>query len=149
MIKRNQHNKEPLKATLAQQKHNLATLASAEYDRLDNLETLLEPCRYVTEILGEDKYVSCSVVLPEFCHLLHTMEISDVDPAYIVRFKAAFKGDRNTREVLGSALPESVTALAEPRKDDQTGLSRAEAPNSWLRTCTGPWVIWYRAAQKE
>ena len=45
MIKRIQHNKEPLKATLAQQKHNLATLTSAEYDRLANLETLLGPCR--------------------------------------------------------------------------------------------------------
>ncbi|KAK0133862.1 hypothetical protein N1851_030605 [Merluccius polli] len=64
MIKRVQPNKDPLKATLAQQKHNLAMLTSADYDRLPKLETLLEPCRYVTDLLGGDKYVSCSVVLP-------------------------------------------------------------------------------------
>ncbi|XP_063765784.1 E3 SUMO-protein ligase ZBED1-like [Eleginops maclovinus] len=71
MIKRGQNNKDPLKATLAQQKHKLAMLTSAEYDRLAKLETLLEPCRYVTELLGGDKYVSCSVVLPALCHLLY------------------------------------------------------------------------------
>lgn len=37
MIKRVQRNKEPLTATLAQQKHNLAMLSSAEYERLAKL----------------------------------------------------------------------------------------------------------------
>ncbi len=54
-------------------------------------------CRYITELLGGDKYVSCSVVLPAPCHLQHTMKISDDDPAYIVRFKAAFTKDLNQR----------------------------------------------------
>lgn len=42
VIKRIQHNEDPLMATLVQQKHNLAMLTSAEYDRLAKL---LEPCR--------------------------------------------------------------------------------------------------------
>ncbi len=54
-------------------------------------------CRYITELLGGDKYVSCSVVLPALCHLQHAMKISDDDPAYIVRFKAAFTKDLNQR----------------------------------------------------
>lgn len=54
-------------------------------------------CRYITELLGGDKYVSCSVVLPALCHLHHAMKISDDDPAYIVRFKAAFTKDLNQR----------------------------------------------------
>lgn len=47
-------------------------------------------CRYVTELLGGEAYVSCSVVLPAICHLNSIMETSDDDPAYLVRFKAAF-----------------------------------------------------------
>lgn len=54
-------------------------------------------CRYITELLGGDKYVSCSVVLPALCHLKHEMRISDEDPAYIVRFKAAFTKDLDQR----------------------------------------------------
>ncbi len=45
MIKRVQHNKKPLKATLAQG-HKLAMLTSVEYDRLAKLEALLEPLFY-------------------------------------------------------------------------------------------------------
>ena len=45
MITRVLQNKEPLKETLAQQKHNLALLTAAEYDRLARLETLQEPCK--------------------------------------------------------------------------------------------------------
>ncbi|XP_053289765.1 E3 SUMO-protein ligase ZBED1-like [Pleuronectes platessa] len=133
MIKRIQHNKEPLKATLAQQKHNLATLTSAEYDRLANLETLLEPCRYVTELLGGDKYVSCSVVLPALCHLLRTMEISDVDPAYIVRFKAVFKGDLNTRKENTNLSWLKLATALDPRFKDLRCLSKAEREEVWQK----------------
>lgn len=45
MLKRIQHNKEPLRATLTQQKHNLALLTPAEYYKLEKLEMLLEGCR--------------------------------------------------------------------------------------------------------
>lgn len=55
-------------------------------------------CRYITELLGGEQYVSCSVVLPALCHLLRTMAVSDVDPAYIARFKAAFTKNLNGRK---------------------------------------------------
>ncbi|CAB1424893.1 unnamed protein product [Pleuronectes platessa] len=38
------------------------------------------------------------VVLPALFNLVRIMEISDVDPAYIVRFRAAFTEDLNTRQ---------------------------------------------------
>ncbi|XP_051951401.1 E3 SUMO-protein ligase ZBED1-like [Xyrauchen texanus] len=97
MIKRVMRNKDALHTTLSQQKHNLALPTNAEYEKLAKLKKLLEPCRYITELLGGDKYVSCSVVLPALCHLQHAMKISDDDPAYIVRFKAAFIKALNQR----------------------------------------------------
>ncbi|KAM3621637.1 uncharacterized protein V6R79_013886 [Siganus canaliculatus] len=49
--------------------------------------------KYVTEVLGGETYVSCSVVLPALRHVMKTIEISDDDPAYVARFKAAFTKD--------------------------------------------------------
>ncbi|KAI3355923.1 hypothetical protein L3Q82_004468 [Scortum barcoo] len=61
------------------------------------LQVLLEPCRYVTELLGGEACVSCSVVLPAFRHLDHVMDITDDDPAYVVKFKNAFQKDLAAR----------------------------------------------------
>ena len=52
----------------------------------------------VTEILGGEAYVSCSVVLPALCHLRHVMEVTEDDPAYVVKFKTAFKTDLASRQ---------------------------------------------------
>lgn len=52
----------------------------------------------MTELLGGETYVSCSVVLPALRHLTRTMDVSDDDPAYVVRFKAAIKKDLSQRQ---------------------------------------------------
>lgn len=88
-------------------------------------------CRYVTELLGGDKYVSCSVVLPTLCHLLHTMEVSDVDPAYIVRFKAAFTEDLNRRKDNTNLL--WLKVALDPRFKDLRCLPRAEREEVWQK----------------
>ncbi|XP_071376199.1 E3 SUMO-protein ligase ZBED1-like [Centroberyx affinis] len=75
MISRLLKKQEAVKATLGRQKHKLVMLTTSEWDKLQRLETLLEPCRYVTELLGGETYVSCSVVLPALCHLYRTMEV--------------------------------------------------------------------------
>ncbi|CAL8311038.1 unnamed protein product [Merluccius merluccius] len=67
-------------------------------DKLQKLESLLEPCRYVTKLLGGEKYVSCSMVLPAICHILRVMESSDDDPAYMVKFKFTFTTDMEKRK---------------------------------------------------
>ncbi|KAK7944432.1 hypothetical protein WMY93_000160 [Mugilogobius chulae] len=91
------HNKEPLKATLSQQKHSFGTI----HHRAPWWE----------------KYVSCSIVLPALCHLQRTMEVSDVDPAYVVRFKTAFTKDLDKRKQnLNLAWLKVATAL-DPRPE--------------------------------
>ena len=45
MVKRIIPNQAAIKATLDQQQHNLVMLKPAEWDKLQKLETLLEPCR--------------------------------------------------------------------------------------------------------
>lgn len=44
-------------------------------------------CRY------GDKYVSCSVVLSALCHLSPVMEVTEDDPAYMIKFKGTFTAD--------------------------------------------------------
>ncbi|CAL8284328.1 unnamed protein product [Boreogadus saida] len=51
MVKRLNRNQAAVKATLDQQQHKLIMLTPPEWDKVQRLETLLEPCRYVTEIL--------------------------------------------------------------------------------------------------
>ena len=46
MIRRVRRNRDALHTTLSQQRHNLALPTNAEYEKLANLEKLLEPCRY-------------------------------------------------------------------------------------------------------
>ncbi|XP_033933242.1 E3 SUMO-protein ligase ZBED1-like [Pseudochaenichthys georgianus] len=131
MISRLLKNQEAVKATLAKQKHKLTMLTTAEWDRLQRLETLLKPCRYVTELLGGETYVSCSVVLPALRHLTRTMEVSDDDPAYVVRFKAAFKKDLSQRQdALNHGWLRVATAL-DPRFKDLKCLPRGERGGVW------------------
>ena len=92
---------------------------------------LLCVCRYITELLGGDKYVSCSVVLPGLCHLLRTMEVSDVDPAYIVRFKAAFTEDLTKRKANTNLSWLKVATALDPRFKDLRCLPRAEREEVW------------------
>ena len=51
MVKRLNRNKAAIKATLDQQQCKLFMLKPPEWDKLQRLETLLEPCRYVIHIL--------------------------------------------------------------------------------------------------
>lgn len=99
MIEQILQNKEAVEATLndSSHKHTLALLTDAEWAKLRILKSLLEPLCYATDLLGGEKYVSCSVILPTFCHLLLEMRISDADPAYVVRFKNAVTADLENR----------------------------------------------------
>ncbi|KAI7800451.1 uncharacterized protein LOC130564312 [Triplophysa rosa] len=108
-------------------------LTSADFDRLAKLEAVLKPCKYITELLGGEKYVSCSVVLPALCHLLRTMEVSDVDPAYIVRFKGAFTKDLNRRRETSNLLWLKVATALDPRFKELRCLPKAERGEVWQK----------------
>nr|XP_006110692.1 septin-2 isoform X2 [Pelodiscus sinensis]XP_014425111.1 septin-2 isoform X2 [Pelodiscus sinensis]XP_025036523.1 septin-2 isoform X2 [Pelodiscus sinensis] len=80
-------------STLNLQKHHLSVPTDKEFEKLQKLK---KPCRFVIELLegmgGKRRlYVSCSMVLPAFCHIFQVMAVSDDDnPAYVVRFKNTF-----------------------------------------------------------
>ncbi|XP_076864022.1 E3 SUMO-protein ligase ZBED1-like [Brachyhypopomus gauderio] len=131
MISRLLKNQEAIKATLSHQKHKLVMLTASEWDKLKKLETLLEPCRYVTELLGGETYVSCSVVLPAFCHLHRTMEVSEEDPAYIERFKTAFKKDLLERQKTLNHRWLKIASALDPRFKDLKHLPKGEREEVW------------------
>ncbi|XP_034143868.1 zinc finger BED domain-containing protein 4-like [Esox lucius] len=131
MVKRVSRNKEVVIAALDNQEHKLVSPIAAEWDKLQRLETLLEPCRYVTELLGGEAYVSCSVVLPSLCHLRLKMEACDEDPAYVVRFKTKFKEDLASRqEQLNNAWLQIATVL-DPCFKDLKCLPKTDREEVW------------------
>lgn len=177
MITRYLRNQDAVNATLAQQKHNIATLTTPECDRLQKLAVVLEPCRYVslfdphthsltslsfflplsyirthtdvhynpcklffiysryvTELLGGESYVSCSVVLPALCHLNQVMMPTDDDPGYMIKFKAIFMKNLDTRKAtmnikwlkMATALDSQFKDLKSIRKDERDEVSVTE-----------------------
>ncbi|KAK7877304.1 hypothetical protein WMY93_031996, partial [Mugilogobius chulae] len=87
--------------------------------------------RFVTELLGGDTYVSYSVVLPALCHLSRLMEISEDDPAYVVKFKTTFRTDLDTRKS-NANLPYLKTAtVLDPRFKDLKCLPETERQEVW------------------
>ncbi|XP_041960437.1 E3 SUMO-protein ligase ZBED1-like [Alosa sapidissima] len=131
MISRLLENQEAIKATLSRQKHKLTMLTTSEWDKLQRLKTILEPCRYVTELLGGETYVSCSVVLPALCHLYHTMEVSDEDPAYIGKFKTAFKKDLSERQANLNNGWLNIASALDPRFKDLKCLKKGDIEAVW------------------
>ncbi|XP_031723827.1 zinc finger BED domain-containing protein 1-like [Anarrhichthys ocellatus] len=131
MIKSVRRNEQPLRDVLTTQDTEIAMPTTAEMDNLQRLETLLEHCRDVTELLGGEKYVSCSVVLPAFCHLSRVMESSDDDPAYVVKFKSTFRTDLKTREENANIAYLKIATALDPRFKDLKCVPRAERAEVW------------------
>ena len=74
--------------------------------------------RYVTELLGGEAYVSCSVVVPAFRHLNRLMDITDEDPAYVVKFKNAFQRDLAARRADANETWCKLSTALDPRFKD-------------------------------
>ncbi|KAJ8365164.1 hypothetical protein SKAU_G00139950 [Synaphobranchus kaupii] len=125
MVSRLLRNREAVQATLDQQNnHRLVMPSEAEWGKLQRLEVLLEPCRYVTELLGGEAYISCSVVLPAFRHLDRVMDITDEDPAYVVKFKNAFQRDLAARRADANETWFKLATALDPRFKDLKCLPR-------------------------
>lgn len=52
----------------------------------------------MTDLLGGETYVSCSMVLPVLQFLNHTMKVSDEGSTYFVSFKTTFMKDLSERK---------------------------------------------------
>ncbi|XP_078111814.1 E3 SUMO-protein ligase ZBED1-like [Sander vitreus] len=133
MITRLEKNKDALRAILDlhQQRSTPAFLTNAEFEKIKKLETVLEPCRYVTELVGGEQYISCSVVLPALCHLFRVMEVSDDDPGDLCRFKEAFTADLSKWKESMNIQWLKVATAVDPRFKDLKCLPRSERDEVW------------------
>ncbi|XP_019219017.1 uncharacterized protein LOC109203771 [Oreochromis niloticus] len=104
---------------------------TAEVEKLKKLETVLEHCRYITELLGGEKFVSCSVVLPALCHLSRVMEVSEYDPAYMVKFKETFKAEMEKHKEKTNIMWLRVATALDPRFKGLKCLSRPDRAEVW------------------
>ncbi|XP_038149644.1 E3 SUMO-protein ligase ZBED1-like [Cyprinodon tularosa] len=117
MIKRVQRNAEPLRDALALHATNVAMPTATELEKLKKLEAVLEHCRYVSELLGGEKFVSCSVVLPTLCHLSRVMEVTEDDPAYMINFKGTFAAEMDGRKEKTNITWLRVATALDPRSE--------------------------------
>lgn len=85
----------------------------------------------MTELLGGEQYISCSVVLPALCHLFRKMEGCDDDPGYVVRFKAAFTCDLMKRKENTDIKWLSMASALDPRFKDLKCLPRPDREEVW------------------
>ncbi|XP_013876789.1 uncharacterized protein LOC106526677 [Austrofundulus limnaeus] len=133
MIRRLLKNKEAVKAALDKQKHKLVLLSAAEWTKLEKLTAILEPCRHVTDLLGGETYVSCSVVLTVLRFLDYTMKVSDEDSTYIVKFKTAFMKDLSERKAALNDDWLKMATVLDPRFKDLKCLPREEREGVWKK----------------
>ena len=96
------------------------------------------PCRYITELLGGEMYVSCYVVLSALCHFQRTMKVSDIDRAYIARLKAAFTKDLNVRKENSNLWWLKVATCLDPRF--KRGCHKQVHMVSWPILQKGTWL---------
>ncbi|KAL7872326.1 hypothetical protein SRHO_G00073090 [Serrasalmus rhombeus] len=119
-----------LTTTLALQNSNVAILKGQELAKLQKVEELVEPCRYVTELLRGGQYVSCSVVLPALCHLFTVPEPSDDDPVYVLKFKF-FTTDLAKRKDTANVTWLKIATALDPRFKDLKCLPKDERSEMW------------------
>ncbi|KAL3983475.1 transcription elongation factor SPT4 [Sarotherodon galilaeus] len=86
---------------------------------------------YITELLGGEKFVSCSVVLPALCHQSRVMEVSEDDPAYMVKFKETFKAEMEKRKEKTNIIWLRVATALDPRFKDLKCLRRPDRAEVW------------------
>lgn len=83
--------KEPLRRSMEDSstiRSSIPLLTDVDWDMLEQLREVLKPLLDITELLGGDKYVTRSVLIPALKLLKNKMKTNDCDPAFICRFKA-------------------------------------------------------------
>lgn len=111
------------------------TLKVSETLIMPNYSSFLYYCRYVSALLGGEKFVSCSVVLPALCHLSRVMEVSEDDPAYMVKFKETFTTDMDKRKEKTNTTWLRIATALDPRFKDLKCLSRADRAEACRSIC--------------
>lgn len=75
--------------------------------------------------------MSCSVIIPALCHLHHTMEVSEDDSTYMVKFKTTFTRDLSQRAATRNHEWLKIATVLDPRFKDLKCLARGEREKVW------------------
>ncbi|XP_065645444.1 uncharacterized protein LOC136075924 [Hydra vulgaris] len=97
MLRRMLKHKKAITVTLVEQNHHFLTLTESEWEKMEKIADVLQPCKVASELLGGNKYVSSSVVSPIICYLSRETVIQDDDPRYIALFKEKFVNEMERR----------------------------------------------------
>lgn len=85
--------KDDLLEIMENHNHDLILPTDSDWTKLSVLKGLLKPCEEAIKLLGGDKYVTASIVLPIMAHLKKAMKEIDDDAVYATRFKKKFLED--------------------------------------------------------
>ena len=134
MLRRMLKHRKAITVTLDEQNHRLQTLTEREWEKMEKIADVLQPCKVASELLGGNKYVSSSVVLPIICHLSREMVIQDDDPRYIALFKEKFLNEmeRRFKDFLNDSWLQISSAL-DSRFKNLSFIASNERSNVWQR----------------
>lgn len=132
MIKRLVKHKQPVMSTLTKQKCKITVPDVDEWEKLAKLSDLLEPYEKCTVLMGGQKYVSCSTVIPMLGHLLKCSVANDSDPVFIARFKENICSSLNSlREAAVANVNLCLATALDPRFKDLRSVPRESREPVW------------------
>ena len=109
-----------------------ARLLDSDWEKMFKYVEVLDLFCQATELLGGDKYVSCSSVLPVLYSLTKHLTVHDDDPGYIARFKAVTLADFQARVTGMNAIEVIRIATAlDPRYKSLRCLSEEDKCETW------------------
>ena len=80
-----------------EKQHKGPKQCDSDWERITKYVKVLDILSQATVLLGGDKYVASSCVLPLLSSMTEHMTVDDDDPGYIARFKAACVDDYSER----------------------------------------------------
>jgi len=113
---------------------NIPNLSDSDWDKISNYVKVLDLFCQATVLLGGQKYVSCSCVLPLLKCLTKHMAVNDNNPGYIARFKVASIDDFTKRVVEIKSIESLKIATAlDPRYKNLKCLTEDLKERVWTR----------------
>ena len=107
-------------------------LFNSDCEKISKYVAVLAIFHQATVLLGGDKYVVCSCVLPLLSSLTKHMTVNDDDPGYIARFKEASVNDFNERVAnMKSIAVLKIATVLDPRYKNSKCLSDDSKEQTW------------------
>ncbi|KAH9377787.1 hypothetical protein HPB48_020264 [Haemaphysalis longicornis] len=115
-------------------KTNTPHITDVEWGMFEQLRDTLKPLLDVTELLGGDKYVTRSVLIPALKLLKNVMTTNDCDPAFICRFKAVLVDSVEERLLAWPHYSDyEVATSLDPRFNSLACIDRDRREHVWER----------------